>query len=97
MGCLFVILGAFFPRIALFILWLTRPAFFNAAFGGNWLWPVLGFLLLPFATLMYLLLVTPGAGLSNLDWLWLGLAFLLDIGGFGSSRNVYLDRWGRRT
>lgn len=97
MGCLFGLLGAFFPRIALFILWLARPTFFSMVFGGNWLWPVLGIVFLPFTTFIYVLVVTPGVGLAGLDWLWLALAFLLDIGGFGSSGRVYRDRYGRRT
>jgi hypothetical protein len=96
MGCLFALLAGFFPRLAVLFVWLARPAFFNNAFGGSWLWPVLGILFLPFTTLMYTVLVTPGIGLIGLDWLWLGLALALDVSGFGGTGYVYRDRFGRR-
>jgi hypothetical protein len=85
MGCLFAIFAGFFPRLAVLFIWLARPAAFSAAFGGNWLWPILGVIFLPFTTLMYLLLWSPGVGLTGLDWLWLVLAAFLDLGGIGST------------
>ena len=45
MGCLFVMFAGLFPRIGVFLIWLARPTLFLAAFGGNWLWPLLGILL----------------------------------------------------
>jgi uncharacterized membrane protein len=47
---------------------------------STFLWPLLGIIFLPFATLIYLLLSTPGRGLSGRDWFWVVLAALLDIG-----------------
>jgi hypothetical protein len=67
-----------FSRIFLLCYWLARPVQFNAAFGG-FILPCLGFLFLPFATLMYVLLWSPGVGLTGLDWLWVILAGVLDI------------------
>ena len=32
MGCLFVLLAGVFPRLALLIVWIARPAMVNAAF-----------------------------------------------------------------
>jgi hypothetical protein len=55
----------------------------DAAF-TTWIWPLLGIIFLPFATLMYVILWTAG-GLSSADWLWVGLAVLLDITHWGSS------------
>jgi hypothetical protein len=83
MGCLFAVLAGFFPRIADIILWLARPTMFMAPFGGNFLWPILGIVFLPFTTLMYVFMWSPGIGLVGWDWLWLGLAVLLDIGHWG--------------
>ena len=54
MGCLFVLLAGVFPRLALLIVWIARPAMVNAAF-SSWIWPLLGLLFLPFATLMYVI------------------------------------------
>lgn len=96
MGCLFVIFAGLFPRLAVLFLWLARPAYFSAAFGGFWLWPLLGVIFLPFTTLLYVLLWSPGVGLIGLDWLWLLLAFVLDLGGLGSSGYANRDRYLRR-
>lgn len=78
MPCLFVLLAGMFPRVADILLWIARPNFFLNAFGGSWIWPLLGIIFLPFTTLMYVLLWSP-TGLVGWDWLWLGVAVLLDL------------------
>jgi len=78
MVCLFAMMAAFFPRIAFLILWLARPTMVNTAFNG-WFLPLLGLVFLPFTALMYVLLVQGVGGLYGWDWLWLGVAVLLDI------------------
>ena len=78
MGCLFALLAGFFPRLALFIVWVARPALVGAAF-GTWIVPLLGIIFLPFATLMYVILYTPGLGLTGWDWFWVILAALFDV------------------
>ena len=50
-----------------------------APFNGMWLWPVLGIIFLPFTTLFYVFMWTPGVGLVGWDWLWIGLAVFMDI------------------
>jgi hypothetical protein len=84
MGCLLVLFAACFPRIATLFIWLARPGYFEVAFGGSWLWPLLGILFLPFTTLMYVLLWS-GGGLTAWDWLWLVLAVGLDVSHYGSA------------
>jgi hypothetical protein len=86
MGCLFALFAGVFPRLAVFILWVARPERVDAAF-STFLWPLLGIIFLPFATLIYLLLYTPGRGLSGWDWFWVILAALLDIGHWGGQRH----------
>ena len=61
MGCLFALFAGLFPRLALFILWVARPARIDAAF-DTFLLPLLGIVFLPFATLIYVLLYTRVAG-----------------------------------
>lgn len=78
MGCLFAIFAGIFPRMAVFILWIARPALVGAAF-DTWIWPLLGLIFLPFATLMYIVLSISGAGLSGGDWAWIALAVVLDL------------------
>jgi len=79
MVCLFALFAGFFPRLATLFLWLARPTMFSAAFGGSWFWPILGIIFLPLTTLFYVVLWTPGIGLTGLDWFWLILAVVLDV------------------
>ena len=78
MGCLLVLLAAASPRLVLVLFWIARPLQFDAAFGGP-IVPLLGIIFLPFTTLMYVIVQTPGVGLAGSDWIWVGLAFLVDI------------------
>ena len=79
MGCLFAVLAGVFPRLALFIVWVARPERVDAAF-SSFIWPLLGLIFLPFATLIYVVLYTPGIGLTGWGWFWVVIAGLLDIG-----------------
>jgi hypothetical protein len=83
MGCIFVLIAGLFPRLALFIVWVARPKMVDAAF-DTWIWPLLGFIFLPFATLMYVILWRTG-GLSGWDWFWVALAAFLDLVHWGGS------------
>ena len=83
MGCLLAIFGGLFPRLAVFFIWLARPAMFDAAI-GSWFIALLGIIFLPFTTLMYVILWSP-AGLSGFDWVWLGLAVVIDVIGAGGT------------
>jgi hypothetical protein len=96
MGCLFALMAGVFPRLALFIVWVARPARVDAAF-DNFLLPLLGIIFLPFATLMYVLLYTPGRGLTGGDWFWVVLAGLLDIAHWAAGATQRNQLPGRRT
>ena len=80
MCCLFTTLVFLGPRVGLLVWWLIDPLRWEAAF-SNFLWPLLGFLFLPWTTLMYVG-IFPG-GVTGFDWIWLGLALLADIGSYG--------------
>lgn len=84
-GCLNAVLASF-SRLMLLMFWLARPLVMDATF-QTILLPCLGFLFLPFTTLMYVLLQTSevGRSLNGLDWLWLALAVVLDIASVGSA------------
>jgi hypothetical protein len=82
-GCLTAFVSSF-SRIMLLFVWIARPAAMNAAF-NTFILPCLGFMFLPFTTLMYVLLWTPKVGIQGLDWLWLGLAVVLDIASIGAA------------
>jgi hypothetical protein len=78
MGCLFALFAGIFPRLALFIVWVARPALVGAAF-STWIFPLIGIIFLPFATLMYVILYNPAFGLTAWDWFWVVLAGMLDL------------------
>ena len=86
-GCLTAFVSSF-SRIMLLFVWIARPAAMNATF-STFILPCLGFLFLPFTTLMYVYLVQGvGNTVQGLDWLWLFLAVILDlatIGGAGAA------------
>lgn len=93
MCCLLTVLVFLGPRVAGIIWWIAQPNRWVGVAGAfqTWIWPVLGLIFLPFATLMYVL-VAPG-GLTGLDWLWVGLAVVLDIvsytgGGYGNRNRL---------
>ena len=93
MGCLFALFAGVFPRFALFIVWVARPKMVDAAF-DTWIWPLLGFIFLPFTTLIYVILWRAG-GLDGWGWFWMALALVGDIvayspGGYSSNRNKLL-------
>jgi hypothetical protein len=78
MGCLLSVLLTAAPRLVLLFIWLFT-ARVDLAFEG-WLWPLLGFLFFPFTMLAYVLFYDPLTGLSGLSWLFIGVAFILDLG-----------------
>ena len=76
MCCLLGILAFLGPRAAILVWWLADQAIWNQAF-ENFLVPLLGFIFVPWLTLAYVL-VFPG-GIEGFDWIWLGLALLIDL------------------
>jgi hypothetical protein len=78
--CLVIFALIFSPRIVMVLWWLLDMARWAATFDTPLL-PILGFLLAPWTTLMYVL-VAPG-GVGGFDWLLLGIAVLVDLGALG--------------
>jgi hypothetical protein len=89
MCCLAATLMLLGPRVAIFFWWLFEPARWSLAF-DTFIVPFLGFLFLPWTTLMYVV-VFPG-GVDGFDWIWLGLGLAADVlsytgGGVSGYRN----------
>jgi hypothetical protein len=84
MGCLFAMFGGLFPRLALLILWIARPALVDLAF-TTFILPLLGIIFLPFTTLIYVFVYVPSVGLTGWGLIWVILALLLDLGHLGAS------------
>ena len=76
MCCVVAALFALGPRAAILIWWLVQPVRWNEAF-DTFLWPLVGFLILPWTTLMYVL-VFP-AGIDGFDYIWLGIGVAMDL------------------
>lgn len=77
MCCVISLLLLIGPRAAAFVWWLVDSARWQGTF-DNAVVPILGFLFLPWTLLAYVA-VAPG-GVGGLDWLWIIIAFLIDIG-----------------
>ena len=75
------------PRLALFLAWIFTDKI-PAAFDGNWLFPILGFFLLPWTTLAWAVAwANPIESVSGFGWFIVVFAFLLDLSThFGTGR-----------
>lgn len=91
MGCLV----ALFARLAVVVMWISTPLV-SRAFHGGWVLPVLGLLLLPITTLVYTIVFTLAGDVTGWAWLWVILAFLLDLGAHGSAAHANRHRFARK-
>jgi hypothetical protein len=73
------------------MMWLARPVAWNAAF-GSFIVPCLGFLFLPFTTLLYVFLIQGGGAIQGLDWLWLIIAVVVDLASLGVAGAANRDK-----
>jgi hypothetical protein len=77
--CLFALLAAAAPRLALVLLWLFT-GLIGRAF-DSFIIPLLGFIFLPLTTVVYVL-AYPG-GLTTFEWILLVIGVLIDLGSYG--------------
>jgi hypothetical protein len=73
---------ALFARVALLVVWIATPLV-NRAFHGGWILPLLGIILLPITTLSYVLVYYISGSVTGWGWLWVVLAFLVDLAASG--------------
>jgi CDP-diglyceride synthetase len=81
MGCLIGLLAVASPRLALLLVWVFTP-WVSRAF-DTLLVPLIGFVVAPFTTLIYVLVWRPGIGVTGWGWFWVVLAVLVDTGAYG--------------
>jgi hypothetical protein len=88
MGCLLALLALISPRLVLFLLWLFSDVLSRAF--DSWAVPLLGFFLLPWTTLTYAAFWDWGAGrqVEGVEWAFVVLAFLIDLGSWGGGRRA---------
>jgi hypothetical protein len=65
------------PRLGIIFWWLVEPNRWDSAF-TSFIWPLLGFIFLPWTTLTFVA-VAPFGNVDGWDWVWLALAFVLDL------------------
>jgi hypothetical protein len=84
MGCFLALLALISPRLVLFLLWLFSNVLSRAF--DSWILPLLGFFLLPWTTLAYAAFWDwgPGSQVTGVEWFFVGLAFLIDLGALSS-------------
>jgi hypothetical protein len=80
MCCFLTVLVFFGPRLAVLVWYLISPVYVNAAF-TNFIWGCLGWIFLPWTTLMYIAIYPNG--LVGFDWILIGLGVLADIASYG--------------
>jgi len=64
------------PRGAILVWWLLQQSRWELAF-NSFFWPLIGFLVAPWTTLMYVV-VFPG-GVDGFDWVWMAFAIAGDL------------------
>ena len=81
MPCIALLLVLIFPRVVLVVMYLTSH-YLEHAYHGLLL-PLLGFIFLPLTTIVYAYMVNNGIPTEGGGLIWLVLAVVIDLGGFG--------------
>src|SRR5260221_7450664 len=91
MACMFALFASLAPRLALLFLWIFTPLV-NRAF-SFFLWPLLCLILLPFTTMIYVLVYVPHIGVGGCYSLWIILGFFLDLAAYAGSGYINRNRF----
>jgi hypothetical protein len=84
LGCIFVLIALLSSRLALALVWIFTP-WVDRAFSAL-IWPILGLIFLPWATLLYVLFWnTGGRGVAGWEWIFVILAVFVDVASHGAS------------
>lgn len=89
MPCLLALIGLFFPRIALFFVWLTG---YGAQAFDTMLVPLAGFFFMPYTTLCYAVAMNEVGEAKGMGLALIILGVVLDAGGWGGARSGYRHR-----
>jgi hypothetical protein len=92
-GCLIVLLVLLLPRTVMVVLWLFSD-YLSTAF-GTWVWPLIGFFLLPTTTLAYAVAENRYGGVGDIGLVLVILGVLVDLGALGGGGRGAGRRWSR--
>jgi hypothetical protein len=82
MCCFVLLFSALGPRFVILGMWLFGSRV-DLAF-STWVWPLLGLLLAPWTTMMYLLTWSVANGVSGADWILVGIGVAIDVGTYAA-------------
>ena len=91
MGCFAGCFAFLFPRLMLFIMFLTSN-YIGRAYETN-LWPVLGFFFMPLTTIAYAWAVNSNNTVTGIYLVVVVIAVLMDLGANGSGAHHGHKRW----
>ncbi len=91
MGCFAGCLAFLFPRLMLFIMFLTSN-YIGRAYETN-LWPVLGFFFMPLTTIAYAWAVNSNGTVTGIYLVVVVIAVFMDLGTNGSGAHRGRKRW----
>jgi hypothetical protein len=91
MPCLLLFVILLFPRVALVLMWLFST-YLQRAYHGGLLIPLLGFLFMPLTTIIYAWEVNSGMALAGINLVWLLIAVIIDLGGWGGGAHRQSQR-----
>ena len=64
MCCFFTSLLLVGPRLAMLVWWIINPVYVNLSF-DHWIWGILGWIFLPWTTLMYISIRAASSALTG--------------------------------
>jgi hypothetical protein len=82
--CAFLLVFLIFPRAALALMWIFST-YLQRAFHHGLVLPVIGFIFLPYTTIVYTWELNSGMPTAGINLLWLLIAVIIDLVGLGSS------------
>ena len=90
MGCLIALAALLSARLALVIVWISSNLLSRAF--DSWALPLIGFFVLPWTTLAYALLWDSGHQVVGIEWFFVALAFVIDLGSYGAGQRARSGR-----
>lgn len=80
MPCCLLLVMAFFPRIALVMMWFVG---YTATAFATYFWPVLGFFVMPYTTCAYAIAMNETGGIQGWTLVLFIVAVVADVGSWG--------------